>query len=81
MKSYNLGAVIATRELTRVDGGKVVVEIGSPQQEPDSSRFFCPYRITGMGKTRLSHADSGINSVAALQFVLLKIRHRYLRLQ
>lgn len=71
MVKFELGTVIARRELSLTQGGQVVVEIGTPQLDSEIGHF-CPYKISGLGKMRISQG-AGLDSVHALQMALLKI--------
>jgi len=72
MKQFQLGVVIATRELSRTDGGTVLIEIGCPQSDTDLG-WFVPYRITGIGDSRISRGASSVDAIYALQMTLMKI--------
>jgi hypothetical protein len=73
MKTYKLGTVIASRELSFAEGGTVVVRIGKPQYEKARSWYFCPYQMIGIGNDAVRRAAGGIDSIHAVQLVLEKI--------
>ncbi|HKZ81150.1 MAG TPA: hypothetical protein VJ124_22960 [Pyrinomonadaceae bacterium] len=70
MKLDSVGIVIAVREFSlRDEGGKVTpvsVILGMPQQFPDSSDYYAPYQITGVGSEKIRYAG-GIDAFQALQ--------------
>lgn len=70
MENIELGDVIAQRKLeaTRADGTKseLIVKIGTPKMFPDSSDFFAPYQICGLGDEEVWYAG-GVDAVQALQ--------------
>ena len=69
MKLDSVGTVIAARELA-IDGAKKVqVIIGKPEKFPDSSDYYCPYQITGIGNERIRYAG-GVDAVQAFQLAL-----------
>ncbi len=70
MKLESVGEVIATRELDIADSGaKVIVGIGTPKNFPDSSDYYCPYEIRGLGNDKIRYAG-GIDGVQALLLAL-----------
>ena len=71
MKLDDIGVVIASRKLD-LKGKTVTIRIGKPVVYPDGSDYYCPYEITGLGKTMIGYAG-GIDSVQALLLSLKKI--------
>ena len=73
MDLSTVGEVIATRSLNLADEKDrvVVVLIGRPRQFPDSTDYYCPFQITGIGSERVKYAG-GVDPVQALQLALLK---------
>ena len=73
---YEIGEVIATRELhlTKDDGTRrvILVRLGKPKQFPDSSDYYVPFQVTGIGSERVFCAG-GIDAFQALQGVMLVI--------
>src|SRR5688572_28723623 len=73
MNPIELGEVIASRnlELIKPDGSTspVVVEIGKPKQFPDSSDFFTPYLINGLGGEEVWYAG-GVDAIQSIQLVM-----------
>lgn len=62
--------IIATRELDLANSeAKVMVHIGKPEKYPDSSDYYCPFRIAGLGKERANRAG-GVDAVQALLLAL-----------
>ncbi len=68
MKLENVGVVIASRELTLDETGKVTVLIGKPQQFGDID-WYCPYQIIGIRSGKVKRAE-GVDSVQALVLAL-----------
>jgi len=65
--------VIATRKLYSADRSKrVIVKIGKPEKFPDSSDYYCPYQIIGLGNEKARYA-AGVDAVQALQLALKMI--------
>ncbi|MCZ6592725.1 MAG: hypothetical protein O7F69_11460 [Alphaproteobacteria bacterium] len=71
-KLEDVGNVIAERELELADGRTVQVVIGQPQLFPEGGSFYCPIRITGIGKEKIMHAG-GVDSVQALLLAMQMI--------
>lgn len=71
MARYELGEIIATRELALRDGTPVVVNIGKPRPFPDDPdpSYFCPYQITGL-QARCDGHVGGVDAVQALELTL-----------
>ncbi len=70
MKLESVGEVIATRELDIADSrAKVIVGIGAPKKFPDSSDYYCPYEIRGLGNDKIRYAG-GIDGIQALLLAL-----------
>jgi len=71
--TYELGEIIATRELylAEDDGSRrlVIIKLGKPRQFPDSSDFYVPFQITGIGSETVLCAG-GIDAFQALQGVM-----------
>lgn len=67
----DVGEVIATRELTLDETGKVTVLIGKPQQFGDID-WYCPYQKNGIGSNKLKRAE-GVDAVQALVLALSKV--------
>ena len=67
---YEIGETIATRELylTEDDGTRrvVMIRLGKPRRFPDSSDYYVPFQITGIGSERVFCAG-GIDAFQALQ--------------
>lgn len=68
-KLEDVGNVIAERELELADGRTVQVVIGQPQLFPEGGSFYCPIRITGIGKEKIMRVG-GVDSVQALVLAL-----------
>jgi len=68
MTQHQLGIVIARREF-ECDGGKVILEVGTPYPVDDGGTRFCPYRIVGLGEGRVRRAG-GVDSAQALVLAL-----------
>jgi hypothetical protein len=74
MKLRSIGVVIANRTLELRENGEerdVIVEFGRPQPFPDGVDYYCPYRITGVGKAKISYAG-GVDAVQALLLAMQK---------
>lgn len=71
-----LGEIIATRRLYFVDEQHVrrtvSVLVGKPQPSADSSSYFCPFQIIGIGSQTTQLAE-GSDSVQALQSAMVSI--------
>ena len=73
MKLESVGEIIATRELDIADSGaKVTVGIGTPKNFPDSSDYYCPYEIRGLGNDKVRYAG-GIDAIQALLLALQRV--------
>ncbi len=75
MKLKAIEDAVATRTLSLTKDGeqqKVTVIIGKPRPYEDSTDYYCPYCIRGMGPERIRYA-SGIDGVQALLLTLKKI--------
>jgi hypothetical protein len=76
MKIDDIGEVIAVRKLLlrRGDIGKrtVVVKLGMPRQFPDSTDYYAPFQITGIGSGKPKYAG-GIDAFQAIQLALKMI--------
>ncbi len=77
MENIELGEIIARRKLeaTSVDGIKseLIVNIGMPKEFPDSSDFYAPFQICGIGSEEVWYAG-GVDAVQALQLSMGMIR-------
>ena len=71
-----LGEIIANRRLYLIDEenvrGTVSVLVGKPQPSAESSRYFCPFQIIGIGNQN-THLAEGTDSVHALQSAMILI--------
>lgn len=76
MNLASVGEVIATRKLYLVHDKESVKEIliflGKPQPFQNSSDFYCPYQITGIGDEKVRYAG-GVDEIQAIQLVLKMI--------
>jgi hypothetical protein len=64
---------IATRHLARTDtGAAVTVELARPRRRR-TGEFECPYRVRGLGRTKVGRALGG-DSVQALQLAFEAVR-------
>lgn len=69
---YELGEVICTRELYlegEQNSRKIVVRVGKPVPFADSSDYFAPFQIEGIGSENVLCAG-GVDGVQALQDVM-----------
>jgi hypothetical protein len=72
MDLKDVSEVIGSRkfEIASMDGSReVILQLGRPQPFPDSSGFFCPIQIVGVGDERLRYAG-GVDEVQSLQLAL-----------
>jgi len=72
MDLRDVGEVIGSRkfEIPSVDGNtEVTLRLGKPQPFPDSSGFFCPVQIVGLGDEKVRYAG-GIDEIQSLQLAL-----------
>jgi len=71
-----LGEIIANRRLYLIDEENVrrtvSVLVGKPQPSAESSRYFCPFQIIGIGSQN-THLAEGTDSVHALQSAMILI--------
>jgi len=69
MTDLELGPVIARREYDLSDGGKVILEVGTPRPEGANENWFCAFRILGLGY------DAGLSAggVDAVQALILAL--------
>jgi hypothetical protein len=69
VESDDLGEIIAVRELSMVEDGKVdrkvEISIGKPRLFPDSGGYHCPFQIAGIGGEEIKYA-AGIDAIQAL---------------
>ena len=74
--TYELGEIIAIRELSLIDesgvGRRVEVRIGKPTQFPDSTDYYAPFQITGIGSEKVLCAG-GVDALQALQGVMVVV--------
>jgi len=57
-------------EIVSEDGNReVTVQLGKPEPFPDSSGFFCPIQIVGVGDGKVRYAG-GIDGIQSLQLAL-----------
>lgn len=70
MKLNNLGEIIAVRRLflegEEPASSNILVKLGKPRQFADSTDYYCPYQIIGIGDENIRYAG-GIDAVQALQ--------------
>lgn len=70
MKLESLGDIIAERQLWSTDpaGTRTMVRVllGKPMPFPESTDFYCPYQITGVGEEKIRYAG-GVDSMQAIQ--------------
>jgi hypothetical protein len=82
--NFEIGETIATRTLhiTLEDGTRraVLVILGKPKQFPDSSDYYVPFKITGIGSESVLCAG-GIDAFQALQQVMPIINAQLLALK
>lgn len=73
MKLTSVGEVVAERKLVlRVDTGpdcEVFVLLGKPQPFPDSTDYYCPYQIKGIGEEKIKYLG-GVDAFQAIGFAL-----------
>jgi Domain of unknown function (DUF6968) len=72
MELTNVGEIVASRKIDLVtDEGTidVTVLLGKPRPYPDSSGFFCPLQIVGVGDEKVRYAG-GFDEVQSLQLAL-----------
>ena len=72
MELMDVGEIIGSRkyEIATTDGtGEVILYLGKPQPFPDSSGFFCPLQILGVGDEKVRYAG-GVDGIQALQLAL-----------
>jgi hypothetical protein len=74
MKLDNVGTVVASRTLTILgdDKKEIIVLIGMPRPYLDSSDYYCPFQIQGVGSETVEYAV-GIDSVQALLLAFKRI--------
>jgi len=74
LATNNLKDVIADRKLSLLDDKKkaITVLIGKPQRLPDSSDYYCPFQVIGLGDEKVRQAI-GIDAVQAMQLVMKMI--------
>lgn len=72
-----LGKVIAERSFLinspNMPDKEIRLKIGMPRRFPDSSDYFVPFVILGLGSERIRYA-AGVDAVQALQLVMPMIR-------
>lgn len=72
MDLQNVGEIVGSRKIEMVsqDGiREVMVQLGKPQPFPDSSGFFCPIQIVGVGDEKVRYAG-GVDEIQSLQLAL-----------
>lgn len=73
MKLTDLSEIIAERKFViRSDSGtehEVLVLLGKPQQFPDSTDYYCPCQIKGVGSERIKYFG-GVDAFQALDCTL-----------
>jgi hypothetical protein len=73
MELTDLGEIIAERKFVlRNDSGtasEVLVLLGKPQQFPDSTDYYCPCQIKGVGSERIKYF-AGVDAFQALDCTL-----------
>lgn len=74
MTLTNVGEIIAVRNLHFLDDDEkeISVLIGKPQQFMESSAYYCPFQIIGIGAGNVSYV-AGLDAVQALQFAMAMI--------
>ncbi|MCS7479484.1 DUF6968 family protein [Umezawaea endophytica] len=79
MTSYELGAIVAERQLEGVteDGARttVTIAVGTPRPDPLSANgdWCCPHRIVGLGGEAVE-ASFGVDSLQALLLSVYGLR-------
>lgn len=79
MELENVGQIIATR-IIKAENTTYVVNIGLPQQFPDSTDFYCPVRLDSGEHQGTVAYSAGIDAVQALQLTLKHVGGMLLRL-
>ncbi len=64
--------VIAIRELELGQDKTITIKIGKPDIYPETTHYYCPYQILGIGKESIRYAY-GEDSVQSLLLALSKI--------
>lgn len=73
MDLENVGTIVASRRLSIIgDDKEIVVNVGMPQQFPNSSDCFVPFQVVGAGSERILCA-AGIDGIQAIQQVMIVI--------
>lgn len=74
MKLDNVGTVVASRTLTILgdDKKEIMVLIGMPKPYLDTSDYYCPFQIKGVGSEAVEYAV-GIDSAQALLLAFKRI--------
>jgi hypothetical protein len=75
MKIEELGDVIASRRYTVSNiepPHEIIVTVGRPQRFPDSTDFFTPYQVRGIGDEKIRYAG-GTDAVQSLQLSMTMI--------
>lgn len=71
-----LGDIVGIRELSLIDergtNSKVQVRIGAPSCFPDSTDYYCPFQIVGLGDEEIRFA-AGVDAIQAVQLVMSMI--------
>ncbi|MEK6280593.1 MAG: hypothetical protein AABN95_09605 [Acidobacteriota bacterium] len=72
----SLGDIVAIREMSLTDeqgiASKAQVLIGAPKCFPDSTDYYCPFQILGLGDEEIRYAG-GVDGIQALQLVMSMI--------
>jgi len=63
--------VIAGRDLEIGGRAAVRLELGKPRRMRGHTDYYCPFRISGLGRTRTSYA-CGVDPIQAIQLALQK---------
>lgn len=73
MDLENVGTLIATRSLTIVgDNREIVIRLGMPRRFPESTDYYVPFQVAGIGSENVLGA-AGIDAFQAIQQVMLVI--------
>src|SRR2546421_12967925 len=70
----DLGEIIAVRKFSFVDDekAKIEVRVGKPRPFDESSGWYCPFQIVGIGGEEEKYA-AGVDAMQALQTVMVLI--------
>lgn len=65
-----IGEIIAERRFSSdAQTGEITVLIGKPSQFPDSTDYFTPFQIIGIGSEKIKYG-AGVDGVQALQLTI-----------